>query len=179
MTSHQKRSTLQCFLSGLVSLGIFSTVKGELSSPSCSLPISWIHGHATDIGFPEQIECATSTGASKLIRGCSFSTQALHYAFPVPPGRPRLIAILLRFRTLAGASIRAIQIFDGELPVVEINDIFLQNSGWDEHRIGLAAQPFIERGLGVTVQIGFQDIERQIEISSIGAQFSVDRSAYG
>ncbi|MES2317586.1 MAG: DUF6623 family protein [Pseudomonadota bacterium] len=167
-----KRQALRRFVFGLGGLGL--AAQGSAASLAAlpdPLAVSWVHGHGTDIGFPDLIESATSSGGSKVLRGRSFSDNRLHFALNVPPGKARVQAILLRFRTLPGAELRFLRVYDSEREVAVLADLHLQQGDWGEQRIALPELPRITRGLGVTLGIGFGGVDREFAISALGAEF--------
>lgn len=171
MFSLSKRNALQRFACGLAGLGFQAGSAASGPKPTQSVT-QWVHGHSAVIGLPDLMESMTSAGGSALLRGKSYSSNCLHYALPRPAENAvRLCAILLRFRCASGACIRSLRLFDGEYEAAVIGYL---HPGQDcaEQRLVLPDSVMIRYGLGVTLELGFEAVERELAISAVGAEFS-------
>ncbi len=132
----------------------------------------WMHAQALVLADPEGMELDVLVGGAKRLRGASFSASSLYFpastlAGPSPFDR-RMEAILLRFRSSPGAEITGIRVFDGEALVEEQKDLSLRAPDWTDQRLALSARPALGRGGGVSIQVAFDAIDREILFGAVG-----------
>lgn len=145
----------------------------EAATPP-SLATQWVHGHGLLIGDPDKVEADVAAGPSRRIRGLSYSRNQFHFVIPTPSlpkgGRLEVASASVRFKTLAGAVITGLHLFDGERLVAEVGGLELRSSDWSEHRIVFESPVEIRRGLSLSLQASFDAIDRELEIGALGCE---------
>jgi hypothetical protein len=170
-----KRRFLRLLASGVFGAGatIAGPKLGRGSPPSAD---HWMHAHALFLADPEQVELDLLTAGARQIRGASFSRNSLFFPASVlagsQPSDRRIEAILLRFKTSSGAEISGVRVFDGERQVEEREGLNLRATEWIDHRVALSLKPVLSRGGGVSIEIAFAAIEREILFGAVGYQMS-------
>lgn len=142
-----------------------------------SLATQWVHGHGLLVGDPDKVEADVASGPSRRIRGLSYSRNQFHFVIPTPSlpngGRLQVVSASVRFKTLAGAVITGLHLFDGERSVAEVGGLELRSSDWTEHRITFDPSVDIRRGLSVSLQASFDAIDRELEIGALGCELQL------
>lgn len=139
---------------------------------------SWVHGTAIQIEIPESIEFVRRFGFFTRIIGKPNTTNWLHFAIPTPvivnDVRKTFGPCMLRFSTGgAGALVRDVHLFDGEVRVVAHNGVNLSGSQ-PFTRFGIAHAPKVLWGVGISIGVTFGGgtaASRTMDFISAGCDF--------
>ncbi len=144
----------------------------------------WVHGHSTQIEYPERLDLQSRMGFYIQVRGKPFTSNWFHFAIPTPvivDGKRLCVgSVMIRFRTGPGASVYAVHIYDGETKIASHDGLNLSPQGsfvWP--RFDVPTHPDIKWGLGISIGVKFGDganlppNKLLVEISSAGCDFMV------
>ena len=139
---------------------------------------SWVHGTSIQIEVPENIEFVRRFGFFTRIIGKPNTTNWFHFAIPTPvivnDVRKTFGPCMLRFSTAgAGALVRDVHLYDGEVRVVAHDGVNLSGSQ-PFTRFGIAHAPKVLWGVGISIGVTFgggASATRIMDFISAGCDF--------
>lgn len=136
----------------------------------------WIHGNGLVAEVPERI-VSQPYGFFQRFTGHANSDNWLHIAIPTPvivdAQRLRVSQAMIRFRTLSGVAITSVHVYDGEKRIESYERLQLASEEWVRYGFPVRSGPYVEYGVGISIQVTFgaEEHDRIIEFSAAGCDF--------
>lgn len=135
----------------------------------------WIHGHSIRVEYPDRMDATMRKGYYIRLDGRANTTNWFHVAIPTPVivegNRLQIDSVMLRFR-VAGATVTAVHVYDGENKIASHDGLSLNPNDWAFERFDVPDKPEVFWGLGMSFKVNFSSgSSRRIEVSSAGGDF--------
>lgn len=136
---------------------------------------AWLHGHATEVEFPDRIAHEHRAGFYYSVEGRAGTDNWFHLAIPTPvivsTQRLHVGSVMLRYRTAEGALLTAVHVYDGESRISHADRLENHPDAWGMERYTVPGSPEVKWGVGISFNVRFPRAGARIEIAAAGCDF--------
>lgn len=150
--------------SGMV---VASSADAEWESSSATKRLQWINASRARLG--RDLESDVFDAGTRVIRGLSYSTLAIHFDLPLELGG-QIEAIWLRIKMQVGARLTGLAVFDCEQVILQLDGLEHQVLTWDDLRLALPQPCKVQRSLSLCLYCSFDGVERELQLAAIACE---------